>query len=196
MCVADGEVVGRRRIGLIEPGLPCFAYHHGAQGLPIDDGVALVERVRASAVRCAGPALDAFPEGVGAIALRRSPKLPPTVAERIQNYYAQTRTDGVMYRDVLAEAADARGWYVDEYDVKTVLMQAAKALGLKDITARMNETGKSLGPPWQKDHRLAMAVAIVAAGSQRLPLHRGHDNKRRVSNASSVGGTSIVMFSA
>jgi hypothetical protein len=167
VCVADGRVVDRRRIELIEPGLPCFAYHHGAQGLPIDEGVALVERVRASAVRCAGPALDALPAGVAAIALRKSPKLPPTVAERIQSYYAQTRADGVMYRDVLAEAAKARGWSVYEYEPKTVLGQAAKALGLRDITPLMNEFGKALGPPWQKDHRLATAAAIVAAGSRR-----------------------------
>jgi hypothetical protein len=163
MCVADGGVVDRRRIELIEPGLPCFAYHHGAQGLPIAEGVALVERVRASAVRCARTALDGLPNGVRAIAIRRRPALPPTVAERIQSYYAQTRADGVMYRDAIAEAASARGWLVHEYDAKTVLGQAAKALGLRDISARMNEIGKALGPPWQKDHRLATAAAIVAA---------------------------------
>ena len=103
--------------------------------------------------------MDALPAGVAAIALRKSPKLPPTVAERIRSYYAQTRADGVMYRDVLAEAAKARGWSVHEYEPKTVLGQAAKALGLRDITPLMNEFGKALGPPWQKDHRLATAAA-------------------------------------
>jgi hypothetical protein len=44
-----------------------------------------------------------------------------------------------------------------------VLAQAGRTLGLRDIAARMNEIGKSLGPAWQKDHRLATAAAIVAA---------------------------------
>ncbi len=163
VCVADGNVVDRRRIELIEPGLPCFPYHHGAQGIPIAEGVALVERVRASAVACAERALDALPAGVRAIAIRRRPTLPSTVAERIESYYAQTRADGVMYRGVIAEAAEARGWFVYEYDVKTVLGRATKVLGVGDISARLNAIGKALGPPWQRDHRLATAAAIVAA---------------------------------
>jgi hypothetical protein len=89
--------------------------------------------------------------------------MPTTIAARIADYWAQTRADGVMYRDVLAEAAQARGWSVVEYETKTVLQEAAQALGLADISPRLDEIGKALGPPWQKDHRLAAAAAIVAA---------------------------------
>jgi hypothetical protein len=60
-----------------------------------------------------------------------------------------------MYRDVLAEAAQARGWSVVEYETTTVL---------DDIGPRLDEIGKALGPPWQKDHRLAAAAALIAAG--------------------------------
>jgi hypothetical protein len=166
VCVEDAAVVDRRRVELIEPGLPCFPYHHGAQGLPLAEGVALVERVRESAERCARRALDELPGNIRAIAIRRRPALPPTVAERIQSYHAQTRADGVMYRDEIAAAARARGWLVHEYDAKTVLGQAAKVLGLADITPRLNTIGKTLGPPWQKDQRLATAAAIVAANAR------------------------------
>jgi hypothetical protein len=162
VCVANGEVVDRRRIELIVPGLPNLPHHHDAQGLPIDAGVALVERVRASAALCARKALEALPAGVAAIAIRRRPKLPATVAERITNYRAQCVADSVMYRDVLAEAARARGWPVSEYEVKTILREAAEALGLEDISARLQEIGKALGPPWRQDHRLATAAAMAA----------------------------------
>lgn len=162
VCVANGEVLDRRRIELIERGLPSLPHHHECQGLPIAEAVALVERVRASAALCARAALEAFPAGVAAIAIRKRRKLPPTVAERITNYRAQTMADSIMYRDVLAEAARARGWSVFEYDAKTVLNEAAQALGLADISPRLREIGETLGPPWRNDHRLAMAAAIVA----------------------------------
>ena len=72
-----------------------------------------------------------------------------------------------MYRDVLAEAAEARGWPVSEYDTKTVFSEAANALGIEDMEAFLKETGKTIGKPWDKDHRLATAAAIGAAKTRR-----------------------------
>ncbi len=162
VCVADGEVIDRQRIELLEPGLPNLPHHHECQGLPADEAEALVERVRASAGACAREALEALPSAVRAIAIRARPALPPTVAERVASYWAQTRADGVMYRDVLAEAAEARGWQVIEYDPKTVFEEAAAALRVDDITPRLQAIGKALGSPWQKDHRMAAAAAMAA----------------------------------
>ena len=135
--------------------------------MPQAHAVALVERVRASAATCAKHALDELPAGVGAIAIRKNPKLPLTIAERITSYWANARADGVMYRDVLAEAAEARGWPVKEYDTKTVISEAANALGIEDMEAFLKETGKTIGKPWDKDHRLATAAAIAAAKTRR-----------------------------
>jgi hypothetical protein len=51
--VVDGTLVDRRRVTLLEDDLPNLPHHHDAQELPIDRGVALVEKVRASVARCA-----------------------------------------------------------------------------------------------------------------------------------------------
>jgi hypothetical protein len=161
VCVANGEAIDRRRIELLEPGLPSMPYHHNAQGLPADEAEALIARVRRSAALHAANALAALPANVHAIAIRKRPPLPATVTERIASYYAQTRADGVMYRDVLAEAALTRGWSVIEYETNTVFREAAQALRLDDISVRLDEIGKALGPPWQKDHRLAAAAAMT-----------------------------------
>ena len=167
VCVAGDRLLDKRRIELIEPGLPSLPHHHPCQHLPIDEAVALVARVRASAEGCAARGLDALPKGIGAISIRKRPKLPPTVAERIRSYYAQTRADGVMFRDALESAALARGWRVHEYEAKTVLAEAAVALRLEqDIDEWMREVGRNAGRPWTGDHRLAMAAAIVAARSR------------------------------
>jgi hypothetical protein len=163
VCVANGEVIDRRRIELLGPELPNMPYHHDAQGLAEDEAAALIARVRQSAAICAAHALAALPASVQAIAIRKRPPLPATVAERIASYHAQTRADGVMYRDVLAEAAHALGWSVAEYEAKAVLQQAGQALGTGNISAHLAATAAALGPPWRKDHRVAMAAAIVAA---------------------------------
>lgn len=167
VCVAKGAVSDRRRVELIEPGLPCLPHHGPGQRLPIDEAVALVERVRASAESCARRVLDQLPAEIGAIAIRKRPALPATIAGRITSYWAQTRADTVMYRDAVAAAAQARGWSVHEYDTRTVLARAAEVLGLDDISAYLEQTGKAIGRPWTRDHRLATAAAIVVAQGRR-----------------------------
>ena len=163
----DGALLDTRRIELVDEGLSNFPYHHGAQGLPIDEGVALVERVRASAERHAKLGLEiaqgAVRAKVRAIALRQHPPMPPTVAERIQSYWAQTKADTIMYRHALAGAAEARGWAVHWFEAKTVFDDAIKALGADDLDRRFAEGKARFGPPWTQDHRLAMAAGLVLA---------------------------------
>jgi len=42
---------------------------------------------------------------------------------------------------------------------------ASKALHIADIDAHFVKLRKAIGPPWNKDHKLAMAAAIVAASA-------------------------------
>jgi len=162
----DGTLLDRRRVELVDENLPALPHHHEGQGLPPDAAVALVERVRISAERHAALALDAVTMAVPRIlgvALRNCPQLPPTIAERIKDYPARNIADWVMYRKALAFAADARGWPVHWYDGKHVLAAAASALYVEDFDAHFLHMRRAVGPPWNKDHRLAMAAAIVAA---------------------------------
>jgi hypothetical protein len=162
----DGTLLDRRRVELLDDGLPKIPHHSECQRLPIDQAVALVERVRTSAERHAKLVLDAvattLPNRIRGIALRHSPPLPPTIAERIQDYHAQNNADWVMYRHALAAAAEARGWAVHWFDAKKVFTAASEALGTDNINAHFLQLRKSIGPPWSQDHKLAMAAAIVA----------------------------------
>ncbi len=132
--------------------------------------MALVERVRASVIRCAGARLATLAAEVATkitgIALRTCPELPPTVAERLTSYRAQNVADSVMYRDALADAAAARGWSVSRYEARRVVGDAARSLGRTRIDDLLRAPGRALGPPWQQDHRLAMAAAIAATTRQ------------------------------
>jgi hypothetical protein len=164
----DGTLLDRRRIELVDDSLPALPHHHQAQGLPLDEAVALVERVRASAERHAVLALDAVATSVHRIlgvALRNYQQLPLTIAERIKDYRARNVADWVMYRKALAGAAAARGWPVHFYDTKKVLGAASQALRVENFDAHFLHMRKAVGPPWNNDHKLAMAAAIVAANA-------------------------------
>jgi hypothetical protein len=178
---SSGQFLDRRRIDLIDQGLPTHPHHHegswavgrylgtpGARRLTLADAVALVERVRASAERGARENLEALaatvPVPIAGIAIRACPTLPATTEERIADNRAQTIADSVMYREALATAAAARGWSVQWYDRERVFRDAAAALGRKDIDAFLHAMGRSIGPPWQARHKLAAAAALAATG--------------------------------
>ncbi len=153
----DGTLLDRRRVVLLDEGLPSLAYHHDAQALPLEEAVELIERVRASAGRHAKLALDALALSVASpilgIALRQCPPLPPTIAGRLADYRAQNVADTVMFRQALAGAAEGRGWAVHWYNAKKVL-ETAEGVDLR----------RAIGPPWGQDHKIAMAAAMAAAG--------------------------------
>lgn len=168
----SGTLLDRRRVELVDEGLPKIPHHSEGQGLPIDEAVELVERVRVSAERHARFVLDGvaaeMPGSILGIALRQCPELPPTVAERITNYRAQNVADWVMYRKELAAAAEARGWPVHWFDPRLVQDRASKALGVESLDAHFLQLRRSIGPPWGQDHKMAMAAAIAAMNARSV----------------------------
>jgi len=165
----DGAVLDRRRIELVDAGLPTLPYHHDAQKLPVDQASALIDRVRVSAEEHARRALDALTRDVAlpifGIAIRECPPLPPTIPERLANYRAQNVADTVMYRRALAEAAAALGWMVHWYTTKKVFDRAGAALGVTDIETHFSTIHRAMGRPWRQDHKIALAAAIAASST-------------------------------
>ena len=164
----SGEFLDRRRVELVGEGLPKIPHHSECQRLRLDEAVELVERVQVSAERHAALALDevriAVPHILG-VALRKCPPLPPTIAERITDYRAQNVADWVMYRRALAAVAEARGWPVHWYEAKSVFGAASQALGIENLDAYFLQVRQAIGPPWNNDHKLAMAAAITASAT-------------------------------
>ena len=172
----DYRVVDRRRIEWIEPGVPTAPIHSegGAHLLhrsakPLDDKAlaTLVAEVRASVVRAASAALGelgtALPEPIDTISLRAWPAdFPHEIGVQRRVPY-ESRADSVMYCQVLAELARERGWVVCLYNSKTVETEATRILGERaDDVLRAPRA--RLGPPWSKDHRMALAATIVSEG--------------------------------
>jgi len=161
----DHRVVDRRRIELVEPGVAAAPVHH--EGKPLDDDAlaALVARVRASSARAASAALDRLaaevPGPVVSMSLRSWPPDFPddvVVQRRVPH---EARADSVMYRQVLADVADARGWAVHLFDARDVEGRAAAVLGERAHEV-LHGPRAALGPPWTKDHRMALAATVLA----------------------------------
>ena len=173
----EAELLDRRKVDLTRE-LPTHPYHHQgswavgrytdspwAKEISLPDAIALVEQVQEAAAVGAQTVLEelaaSVPVPIGGIAIRECPELPETIEERIRDNRAQTYADTVMYRQALANAAEARGWQVYWYDKSSVFDQASDVLG-EDAATIISALGKTVGPPWQAKHKLAAAAAIAA----------------------------------
>jgi hypothetical protein len=161
----DHEVVDRRRLELVEPGVTAAPLHYESHRLDLPGTAALVTEVRASVTRATSAALDELSDAlagpVESISLRSWPlDFPTDIAVQRRTPY-EARADAIMYRQILADLAQARDWAVHLYDAKRVIGDANEILdGRADEL--LQRPRDSLGPPWTKDHRVALAATIVA----------------------------------
>jgi hypothetical protein len=162
----DHEVVDRRRIELIEPGMPTAPIEHEAKGLDDQVAATMVAEARASALRATSASLDqlvaSLPRPITSVSLRAWPlEFPDDIAVQRRSPY-DSRADSVMYCQVISECAHVRGWPVHLFDAKDVEAQAARILGERADEVLYGPRA-TLGPPWTKDHRMALASTIVAS---------------------------------
>lgn len=160
----DHRVVDRRRLELLEPGVAAAPVHH--EGKPLDDAgvLALIAEVRASIRRAATAAFDELQadlsQPIRSVSLRTwPPDFPQDIAVQRQVPW-EARADAIMYREELAQLAGSRGWEVWRYDAKGVEAAAAQRLGARAEEV-LHGPRATLGPPWAKDHRVALAATIV-----------------------------------
>jgi hypothetical protein len=161
----DHEVVDRRRIELVEPEMTAAPIHYESRHLDVAATEALVAQVRASVVRATSAALgelaSALPGPVRSISLRAWPlNFPDDIAVQRRAPY-EARADAIMYRQELSEVAHARGWEVNVYDAKAVVDQAIRMLAQRADEV-LNGPRAAIGPPWTRDHRVALAATILA----------------------------------
>ena len=183
ICVAAPDdvpaVVERRRVTLIDAGLPTLPYHHESIGMREDEANALIARVGRSIAGCTARALhglvtDLAPAySVVALAIREPPfaELPETVVAVRQSYRLQCAADGMMYQLALCRGARDLGLKVHLCRRGEESARAAAALDVHpdDMEAFISGRGRPSGPPWTQEHRRAYAagIAALAAGAHR-----------------------------
>ncbi len=91
--------------------------------------------------------------------------------------FGGSRQDLTITRDgtqVVYHGTDPSGppGQISLWPLNHVFVEAAAALDRDDVDVVLHKAGNSIGPPWQKDHKMAMAAAIVALDRLGLTVTR------------------------
>lgn len=166
-------VVDRRRVIVVDEGLPTQPYHHDTLALNAAAAERLVRRVQRSIAACTARAFDELATdlapryAVSGIAMREPtlPGLPATVRAAHASYHVMCRADGMLYHSAICGAAERRGWTIALCHRGDELARAARALrtAVPAVERVIRDVGRTLGSPWTADHRWALAAAIAAS---------------------------------
>ena len=141
-------VASRRRIELIGARLPRQPYHAIAEEGAPRTVVAQVERAALKAARSAVTSAVGV-RVVGVVAAER--QLPSDIDAILRSHARLHAAEGRLYERCVIDAAGELGLPVLSLDPAFL-----------DVCEAVEGLGRVLGPPWQKDHKLATEAALAA----------------------------------
>jgi hypothetical protein len=156
------RVLDRRRIIIADPELPGSKQpYHAAADLPFGEAQALVQNAIESSRGLAMEALGATIKGLqreghevaGCAVLLGSGKPLPDLSAILASHALIHTAEGVMFREVLAWAAQQRGLPLQCIREKDLDPEAVNAIA---------SLGRLIGPPWTQDQKLATVAALMA----------------------------------
>jgi hypothetical protein len=157
-------VVARHRLELPGPTQP----YHDAVGLPAGEAAQLVAAATEEAYGRAAAAVRDLAAGhdvVGTAIVAGAGSVREDVPlERALTAHAMLHAaEGELYRDALADAADALGLPVLLVPPRQTPALGRRLLGCddEDLRGRLTDLGRPLGPPWTRDHKDAAVAALA-----------------------------------
>lgn len=116
--------------------------------------------IRAAASEIRKHGCDVVASGILLAAGKPLGSLEDTLASHAKIHTA----DGEHFRDAIARAADRCGLAVTRVRERDVWKKAAEKveIPIESFQTRIAELGKTLGPPWRQDEKLAAAAACLA----------------------------------
>jgi hypothetical protein len=167
------QIVTRGRIELCDPRIPPpFQPYHKASEMPFSKAEEYIRRVTGQTEDYARAAIkkilaDLRPRGMKVAAcsvlLGSGRTLGPL--EKILAAHPLIHTaEGVLFREAIMRAAEQCGLKVTGIAERELLAQAESKLRFSrsELDCRLAEFGRSLGPPWQQDQKLAALAAWLA----------------------------------
>jgi hypothetical protein len=167
----DLEVLERSRVELVEEEWAKQPYH-AAEELTPAEARKVVKRGIDSATRIAlremRSALKRTRESGFEVQdcglIVGSPMPDWSVDEILAVHFRMHKAEGVLFRDVLARAADECGLRVVPIAEKSLLQHAQTILetDATRLSKQLAALGKLVGPPWSKDQKEATLAAMIA----------------------------------
>jgi hypothetical protein len=155
--LAAPVVLERKRIELLDGSLPVQPYHAAAEsGLSRAETTGLITRVEDLAATAAAEAFGEMAAEVrangstvaGVAIVVNDRRLPHDLDQILRSHPLLYAAEGDLYEDALVEGAVRAG------------LHPQRLAASLSIPSNVNTLGRSLGPPWQKDHKMAASGAL------------------------------------
>lgn len=166
-------VVKRTRVEMIRGGMRAQPYH-AAEHLPFHEAEALItesaevaRQLAYDGFRAVADQLAAKDYELSGCGILLSSARPLPALQAILRSHALIHTaEGELFRDALAHAAQRCGLALIRTKERQVSADAVARLHLgdKDLSGRLLEMGREVGPPWRQDEKLAALAGWIALG--------------------------------
>jgi hypothetical protein len=169
----EPAVVERRRMETADAAIRGSKQpYHAAERLVAEKAETLIRICRDSSARLATEGVSALVAQlaqnghrvVGSGILFASGGPLPDLAAILQSHALIHTAEGEFYRQILVEASEQCSLPVTRVREREVWDRGAAVLrlGSADLQRRIGELGRSLGPPWREDEKLASLAAWIA----------------------------------
>jgi hypothetical protein len=165
-------VLERRRIEIADAAIPGSKQpYHAAASLDLGKAETLIGRCRESSASLAGGAIAGLAARlsekhrlVGSAILFGSGRPLPELAAILRSHPLIHTAEGEFFRQVLVSAAEGCSLPVTLVKEREAWDRAAGIwrLELQALQKRIDTLGRSLGPPWRQDEKLASLAAWIA----------------------------------
>ena len=171
--IRDGakiEAIFRRRLELLpaDGAIPRFVYHRAAE-LGLDEAAGFVASAE-TAIR--GAAQQAIRQMLDSIKLKiltagipaNSKALPKDLSKILASHAMIHAAEGLLFEKAVTEGCRDNGIAAVCVRPREVWPQAAASCGMDEKRLRgiVDAIGKTIGPPWTADQKLATAAGLVA----------------------------------
>jgi len=163
-------VIDRRIIKLADPLIPGSKQpYHAAEGWPLPKAEEFIGRCTSRTTSMARDAVQNVVEDlsrkghrlVGCGVLSASGRRLPDLASTLASHALIHTAEGELFRNALIEAAESCRLRVARIPERELFPRAVQDLRvpMQKLQKQLSELGRSLGPPWTQDQKLAALVA-------------------------------------
>jgi hypothetical protein len=181
----DPALLERRRIEMAHPARPRPVQpYHASEGLPLARAETLVGRAVDAARLFGERDLGALAKDLRAsghdvaccAVLAGSGKELPALEKILASHALIHAAEGEMFREALRHAAGSAGIRVMNLKERELYSSAVEVLGIRepDLKRRLGSLGRTAGPPWAEDQKLAALAAWIALAARNKPARPGH----------------------
>lgn len=174
----DLQILERSRLDLVDEEWAKQPYHAAEELNPVEAvkvvkrGINAAKRIALRELRGAVNRTRESGFEVRSCALLVGSPMPDwSVAEILAVHFRMHKAEGVLFRDVLAQAAHACNLRLIAIPEKSLLEHAEKVLGKSAVSLlpKIAALGKSVGSPWGKDQKDATLAAMIGV-QQPVPV--------------------------